>query len=173
PLAIPIVACGILATASDVATLRTGDALVLPGDQCLLSRGRGSTFSGPVLLAAASSDLGLGATLGEDGRVVLRGTLEPLLAAEAPMDSDDKDAVVAALGEVSVVVRVEIGEAVMSARDWASLGRGDVVGLGRRVGDRVLLRVGGVPLARGELVDLDGEVAVRIVERIIDESTSP
>lgn len=173
PLAMPIVACATFATAAEVATLRMGDALVLRRDLWPLSREAGGAAVGPVLLAAPSSDLGLSAKLGEDGRLVLGGKLEPLLAAEAHMDSDEKDAVVAALGEVPVVVRVEIGEALMAARDWASLGRGDVVALGRRVGALVLLRVGGVPLARGELVELDGEVAVRIVERFIGEATTP
>jgi flagellar motor switch/type III secretory pathway protein FliN len=59
----------------------------------------------------------------------------------------------------------------MAAREWASLSPGDVIGLGKRVGDHVLLRVGGVPIARGELVDLDGEVGVRIVARLDEELT--
>ena len=88
------------------------------------------------------------------------------------MDIDEKDALVTTLGEVPIVMRVEIGEATMSARDWASLGRGDVISLGRRLGDPVVLRVGGVLVARGELVELEGEVAVRIVERLLGEGTN-
>jgi flagellar motor switch/type III secretory pathway protein FliN len=53
----------------------------------------------------------------------------------------------------------------MRAREWASLSPGDVVALGRRIGEAVTLRVGGVTVARGELVDLDGEIAVRILGR--------
>jgi flagellar motor switch/type III secretory pathway protein FliN len=40
------------------------------------------------------------------------------------------------------------------------------VALGRRIGDPVVLRVGGVAVARGDLVEIDGEVGVRIVERL-------
>jgi len=40
-----------------------------------------------------------------------------------------------------------------------------VVSLGKRIGEHVVLRVAGVEVARGELVDLDGEVGVRIVAR--------
>ena len=76
-----------------------------------------------------------------------------------------RDALVDAVGEVPVVVRVEIGTAEMRAREWAALGAGDVVALGRKIGDGVTLRVGGVTVARGELVDLDGEVGVRILGR--------
>jgi flagellar motor switch/type III secretory pathway protein FliN len=171
PIGLPIVACSLLATSTELATLEPGDAMIpMPPGAWPLTRETPAV--GPVLLAAPSSDLALSATLGENGTLVLGGKLEPLLAAEANMDSEAKDALVASLGDVPVVVRVEIGEALMAARDWASLGSGDVVALGRRIGDLVLLRVGGVPLARGELVDLDGEVAVRIVERL-GESTTP
>jgi flagellar motor switch/type III secretory pathway protein FliN len=171
PLALPIVASAFVSTSGEVATLAPGDAIV-PMPPSIWPLARRTPVVGPVLLAPPSSNLGVSAHLGEDGRLVLGGKLEPLLTAEARMDSEEKDTFVATLGEVPVVVRVEIGEAVMAARDWASLGRGDVVSLGRRVGESVLLRVGGIPLARGELVDLDGEVAVRIVERL-GEGTTP
>jgi hypothetical protein len=71
------------------------------------------------------------------------------------------------------LVRVEIGEARMAAREWAALERGDVVALGRRIGERVVLRVGGVPVATGELVEIDGDVGVRIIERLNLDQTSP
>jgi flagellar motor switch/type III secretory pathway protein FliN len=91
---------------------------------------------------------------------------------EAEMTEAERDnTVLDAVGDVPVVVRVEIGEARMAARDWASLGRGDVITVGRRVGELVLLRVGGVPVARGELVNVDGEVGVRIAERLAGDTT--
>lgn len=89
------------------------------------------------------------------------------------MVSDEKEAIAEALGDVPIVVRIEIGEARMTAREWASLGRGDVVSLGRRVGEPVLLRAGGIALARGELVDVDGEVGVRILDRLLGERPAP
>jgi flagellar motor switch/type III secretory pathway protein FliN len=88
-------------------------------------------------------------------------------------DPDAGEALVAAIGDVPVVVRVEIGEATLPAREWAALARGDVIALGRRVGDRVVLRVGGVPVARGELVEIDGEVGVRVAERMGDVEVEP
>ena len=62
-------------------------------------------------------------------------------------------------------MRVELGTVEMKAREWAELGPGDVIALGRRVGDPAILRVGGVELARGELVQVDGEYGVRILAR--------
>ena len=176
PLSLPMVACATPARATDIAALRRGDAwlpgtwpLELAGDGN--GKGRGS-LRGPVLLAAPGAAVGLRAQLVDGGRLVLSGEVDAVCAAEADMtESEGESALLDAVGEVPVVVRVEIGEARMSARDWASLGRGDVVTLGRRVGELVLLRVGGVAVARGELVSVDGEVGVRIAERIAGDAT--
>jgi flagellar motor switch/type III secretory pathway protein FliN len=128
-----------------------------------------------VLLAAPAQEIGVRAMLGDDGRLVLREGTEPLAWTPARAEEKDlnamsdtqpdADALVQAVGEAPVVVRVEIGVAEMRAREWASLTPGDVVALGRKIGEPVTLRVGGVAVARGELVDLDGEVAVRILGR--------
>lgn len=77
----------------------------------------------------------------------------------------DRDALAQSIGETPVVVRVEVGSAQMSAREWAQVGAGDMIALGKRIGENVVLRVGGVEVARGELVDLEGEIGVRIVAR--------
>jgi flagellar motor switch/type III secretory pathway protein FliN len=173
PLSIPIVASAACVTAAEISTLRVGDAFIpQPGGRGPHGRATRGWTAGAVWLAPPTSDLGLRADLGKDGRLVLRGGFDRIPATEAHMEADEKDAMVEVLGEVPVVVRVELGEATMAAREWASLGRGDVVGLGKRVGELVLLRVGGVPLARGELVELEGEVAVRIVDRFVGKDAA-
>jgi type III secretion protein Q len=58
-----------------------------------------------------------------------------------------------------------VGAVTLSASEWALLGEGDVIALGRRVSEPVLLRIGGAEVARGELVDIEGELGVRIRER--------
>jgi flagellar motor switch/type III secretory pathway protein FliN len=165
-LALPIVGHAVTLPAADVARLGEGDALMLPGWP--LTRVAPSGLSGRVLLAAPSSEVGVEAWLGGDGRLVLRGEAAPLRAAQETERDDgmDRSGLVEAIGDVPVVVRVEIGEAQMTAREWATVGRGDVVALGRRVGEPVVIRVGGVPVARGDLVEIDGEVGVRLVERL-------
>ncbi|HEY8087808.1 MAG TPA: FliM/FliN family flagellar motor switch protein [Polyangiaceae bacterium] len=164
PLSIPLVAHAVLATTAEVASLAQGDALVLEGWP--LSGGPG-TLEGTLRLAPPTSSWGVTARLAGDGRVVLAGEVEPLVAAEAEMsEATDRTGIIEAIGEVPVVVRVELGEATMPAREWALLAKGDVVTLGRRLGESVTLRVGGVPVARGDLVEVDGEVGVRIVERL-------
>ncbi len=171
-LTLPIVACATRATVADVASLRPGDVW-LPGAWPLhLEADR--QLVGPVLLAAPAAGIGFRADLGVGGRLVLRGEPQALCAAEANMGEPvPKSELIEAVGEVPVVVRVEIGEARMQAREWAALRRGDVVALGRRVGEAVVLRVGGLALARGDLVEIEGEVGVRIVERVAEGKSSP
>jgi len=173
PVSIPIVAHALLATATDVASLEPGDACMLEGWPLTHTSGA-SGLAGPVRLAAPAGSMGVAADLNEDGRLVLRGDVVPLCAAEAEMSEGiERSGLVEAIGDVPVVVRVEIGEARMAARDWAALTRGDVVALGRRVGEAVVLRIGGVPVARGDLVEIDGEVGVRIVERLAADVARP
>jgi len=171
PLEVPVVACACASTVAEVGSLGVGDVLV-PGPWPL-KRVQGG-LSGPVHLAPAGSDVGIAAHLGDDGRLVLRGGAEPLGETETKMNAaTGKAELVDAMGDVPVVIRVEIGEARMAAREWARLGAGDVVALGRRIGEKVVLRVGGVPVARGDLVDVEGEVGVRIVERLTGDESTP
>lgn len=157
PLEVPLVAGVLAMTAAELAALSPGDALV----PLTLAR-TGDAFHGELLLAPPDSDVGFAADLGDDGRLVLREGPLPLEAEDSMVD---KDALAQSLGETPVVVRVEVGSAQMTAREWAALGAGDVVALGKRIGDHVVLRVGGAEVARGELVDVDGEIGVRIVAR--------
>jgi type III secretion system YscQ/HrcQ family protein len=173
PLAVPVVACAAIAPAAEIAALRPGDVL-LPAAIGL--RRAAGALAGTVVLAAPSAGVGVRAELGEAGQLVLRGGVVALGTAEAESGMDeesDKNALMASLGEVPVVVRVEVGEARMSAREWAGLRTGDVVTLGRRVGERVVLRVGGVAVADGELVDVDGEIGVRVLRRLAAEPPPP
>ena len=66
--------------------------------------------------------------------------------------------------DAPVVVRVELGVASLSARRWAELRPGDVLETGQPLGEAVLLRIAGRAVARGELVDVDGQVGVRVRE---------
>ena len=179
-LALPIVASSATAKAGDVAALRVGDAW-MPGNLRIV-RGTSGTFAGGVHLAASALERGVSAELHEDGHLVLIGGVVNLVTSavesvalseeERMPDNEDADALVEAVGEVPIVVRVEIGAAQMRAREWASLGKGDVIALGRRVAEPVVLRVGGVAVARGELVEIEGEVGVRVVDRLDQDRTS-
>jgi flagellar motor switch protein FliN/FliY len=170
-LALPLVVATALAARREIEALATGDAFV-PGSFAL-ALGRGGALHGRVALVAPAAEKGLGADLAEDGRLVVRDLVEshPLSPREDPMEASTRSTdTVEVLEDVPVVVRVELGTVEMKAREWADLSAGDVVTLGRKLGDHAVLRVGGVEVARGELVVVDGEYAVRIVARAGDPS---
>jgi len=164
-LVLPIVIARTLASRFDLAALAPGDAFVPSG--CALATAEDRALHGNVALVAPAAELGVAAELAGGGRLVIGGLLESHpWAPEVCMPSDERsNATLEAVLDAPVVVRVELGSLTMTAREWADLGPGDVVTLGRKLGDLAILRVGGAELARGELVQVDGEVAVRIVER--------
>lgn len=164
PLRLCVVGCAAVLSITDVASLRRGDVVLLPG----WPLGRGpEPLAGDVVLAASGASMGVAAVL-KEGKLTLSDRLVPVVNESERSDAMDegKNALMEAIGEVPVVVRVEIGDVEMSAREWASVGLGEVVTMGRRVGEPVTLRVGNVVVARGDLVDVEGEVGVRILERI-------
>ncbi len=64
------------------------------------------------------------------------------------------------------MVRVELGAVTLTAREWSALRAGDVISIGRRVSEPVVLRIAGMEVAKGELVDIEGELGVRIREQV-------
>lgn len=181
PLALRIVAATCSATLDEVAKLAPGDVFLtgvpvpdaLPGD----ARGlRPATYSGRVVLCGARAELGLVAELRHPEGLVLSAERVPMpLSApdkdrerrsrggRPPMDSNDIPTDV--LADVDIVVRVELGAAELPASAWAKTRAGDVIALGRKVGEPVVLRVSGTEVAKGELVHVDGELGVRILSR--------
>ncbi len=65
--------------------------------------------------------------------------------------------------DATVDVTVAIGDARLTVRGVLELAPGQVVELGKPPGGAVELRVGTRVVARGELVDVDGELGVRVI----------
>ncbi len=65
--------------------------------------------------------------------------------------------------EAHTELTVALGTTQLTLRQITELAVGQVVQLGRPLGGPFELRVAGRVLGRGELVDVDGELAVRIV----------
>lgn len=82
---------------------------------------------------------------------------------EAPMSVPDTDTV-QSLADVEVEVAIELARLEMPIAELAALAPGAVVTTGRLVGERVALRAGDRVIAWGELVDVEGEVGVRLTE---------
>lgn len=70
----------------------------------------------------------------------------------------------ALLRELPVQITCEIGRVTLSAREVLELRPGAVVPVGRPLAGPVDLTAGGRIVARGELVDVEGEIGVRVTE---------
>jgi flagellar motor switch protein FliN/FliY len=88
-------------------------------------------------------------------------TYEPLTPAAS---GSRGDAGMSFLGDVEVRVRVELGQARMNVQDVLKLGSGAIVGLNSLIGDPVNVFVNDRLVARGEVLVVRDNVAVRITE---------
>ncbi len=68
----------------------------------------------------------------------------------------------AAVGDAPVHISVEVARLSMSLEEVARLSEGEVVRSSAAIGDEVALRVGSEIIATGELVDIEGQLGVRI-----------
>jgi type III secretion protein Q len=122
---------------ADVAGARPGDVVPLdppPGDVAVVALPGGTRIRG---------------RLGEEGLAVEEVEMARIGGAGA---------------ELPVCLEVDLGSVAIPLRELARLERGGVLPLPLDRRGLVTLRLGERALARGELVDLDGEVGVRIVD---------
>ena len=91
--------------------------------------------------------------------------LEPLSPAPAPPPSQG-DAGLDLLQDVRVNLRVELGSARMQVQDILRLGAGSVVPLESLAGDPVNLYVNDRLVARGEILVVNDNFAVRVLELV-------
>ena len=184
PITLAIVAA--IGTAShDELTLLEPGAAYVPGDGWSLRRDAEGHWTGPAWLCAGPAEAGIPVTIEHraNGSAIVLSTgpaalpwvvpPEPggeLLAANTiPIEGappvDQSDTVTDAIESAPVVIRVEVGTMTMTASEWARLAVGDVVGTGLRLGEPVTLRAGGAVYGRGELCEVEGELAVRLLSR--------
>jgi flagellar motor switch protein FliN len=84
--------------------------------------------------------------------------------ADAPGASAGQPADLGRLSDVPVELAVEIGRARMTVGATLELRPGSIVVLDRMAGEPVDLLVNGTPIARGEVVVIDEEFALRVTE---------
>lgn len=167
PLALPTVIGTSLVRRDDLAKLAPGTGF-LPGsglwvDEC---------GHGRAVLIAPSSDCGIGIELAPGGKIVLREVNVTLNPDEPTSTVATPSASASAAGAVSdapVVVRVELAAVSLPAQQWAQLRAGDILETGKPLGTEVTLRVAGQALAKGELLNIDGELGVRITKLLTEE----
>lgn len=81
-------------------------------------------------------------------------------------DPADAARALARLGDAPVELSVELARFRLSVEELAALREGEVLPAGALIGGAAHLRAGDVLVARGELVDIDGEIGFRITELV-------
>ncbi len=162
-LALPLVVGLGLMTRAELHELELGAAW-LPGDGWWL----GPSGEGRALLLAANAERGWPVELGSEGQIVLgeravSSDSDDLTLVNPPPSDDSLQGL---LLDAPVVVRLELGEIALPARQWASLSPGALLETRVPIGQLIALRVGGRIVARGELVNVDGELGIRIRELV-------
>lgn len=187
PITLSVVAATGTTTREELALLDIGAAW-LPGEGWTARPSQADTststngFEGSAWLAAGPSEAGIPVVLerGADGTSIVLSTGPAALPWVPPADPaptttntdprerasvEPADTVTDALESAPVVIRVEVGTVTMTAGEWARLSVGDVIGTGLRLGEPVTLRAGGAVYGRGELCEVEGELAVRLLSR--------
>jgi type III secretion protein Q len=156
PVRVPWVVAVSASTVGEIERLAVGDVWV-PGE--------GAWLADPAMsagvLAAPRAEQGLAIRV-SGGRIVLGAEAVRVHEEQSTMSQEESE-LTQIVGETPVIVRLELGALEMSAAEWAALRPGDVVQCGCRIEGPVVLRAGGRELARGELVDIEGEIGVRIL----------
>lgn len=181
PITLALVAAVSTVSRDELSLLELGAAFV-PENGWSLRRDPEGQWSGSAWLAAGPAEAGIPVRVeqGPSGLSIVLSTgpsalpwdLLAQLPASAPDTNDPgatpvdpNDNVTVSIESAPVVIRVELGTVTMTAGEWARLAVGDVIGTGVRVGEPVTLRAGGAVYGHGELCEVEGELAVRLLSR--------
>jgi type III secretion system YscQ/HrcQ family protein len=143
---------------ADLGHLEAGDVVIFDrigvrdarGGPVTLRLGRGgfrARLDGEALIIEEPFRLNLGA---------------PIMDYESPPPKPDEAGTDHLLRELPVEVVCELGRVTMTGRELLELRPGAVIPVGRPLAGPVDLTVGGRVVARGELVDVEGEIGVRV-----------
>ncbi len=155
PLTLPVVVAQSQVSRVVLAQLAVGDAW-LPSEGWLLDPQK----DGHAWLIPPCGEEGMAVWRAPDGTLRLEAKV-----GNFPWDIDmiETSELANAALEAPVVVRVELGAVTLSARKWAELQPGDVLTTNQRLLTPATLRVAGQQVATGELVNVEGELGIRIL----------
>ena len=74
-------------------------------------------------------------------------------------------------GDLQVTVHAELGQLNMSVEQATALRPGQVLQFHREIGPEVWLRVGEQIVAKGEIVNYDGMMAIEVTERYLQSDS--
>lgn len=174
PITVPLIVGESACSRQLLAELELGDAW-LPGQPLWINRER----CGQVALAAPASERALRAR-SADGRLTLTELSGSLPLGLDEEHSDGASHRTSGYGgpeeplmndpqthpalDAPLLIRVELGSVTLSAAEWAQLTLGDVLETEVSLSAPVVLRAAGRALARGELVEVEGHIGVRITQ---------
>jgi type III secretion system YscQ/HrcQ family protein len=166
---VPVTLCAhaarVTLTRRELASLACGDVIV--PDHCALDRDARGTYAGAIELHAlahrrvllhahgCASQLTIAAA-GEHGdQTMTEGKrIETAATPETSALGDD----------VPLELCLEIARFTLTLGELSALRPGEVLSTGRRIGERVALTIAGRVVAHGELVDVEGDVGMRVLE---------
>ena len=157
-------------TPDDIANLEVGDIIVLENHALSLSPDTGA--QGDVALRLGRGEHGhidarLVSELGNTHLVVTAIKEQHTLDTQAMSDTEDKDNLPETEGllrEMESQVAVELGRIKLNTAQVVRLKAGQVLHLSRGAADPVQLVIGGKLFAQGELIEVDGEMGVRLTQ---------
>ena len=159
---------------AEISELRVADIVVL--EHCRLTFD-GFGFCGQVMVHVAGSRSHVVCNVRERSLEVerLSTVLEPKMTTghsahrpTEPTESATPPAAPNLADDAPLELHVELARFSLTLGELQRTRPGDVLVTGRRVGEAVTLRVAGRVIAQGELVDVDGEVGVRLTQFTAD-----
>ncbi|MEP6652340.1 MAG: FliM/FliN family flagellar motor switch protein [Myxococcales bacterium] len=160
-------------TAADWSQARPGDALLFDGEAAATATGERpgqltcGAFACPVMIAQDSK------TASKTARMIAEfqpnrsprshhRLAEPKVGEPMSMPNESPDAALTMLASAPIEVVAELGRLLLRADEVTELRPGSVLHLGPLRPNSVALRVGDRTWAEGELVDVDGQLGVRL-----------
>jgi type III secretion system YscQ/HrcQ family protein len=146
---------------SELRQLAQGDVIVL--DETSLERQRGE-WRGQVAAGLHGSRTLLQCAIEEQGLRVQRSAyVKEQRMSTGHIDKASGPANSSVAADAAIELQVEVARFSLSLGELQRLQEGDVLTTGRRIGERVSVRVGSRAFAEGELVDVEGEIGVRLL----------
>ncbi|HMI90188.1 MAG TPA: type III secretion system cytoplasmic ring protein SctQ [Polyangiales bacterium] len=145
--------------------LAPGDAVV--PDRCRLVRVREGLYGGELELHALGCRAGFSCRLDGAGIEIEHatycgdGTMTDTKALSTPSSSTSELA-----ADAPIELCLELARFNLPLRELSALRPGEVLSAGSAIGALVTLTASGKPIARGELVDVQGEVGMRVLELV-------
>lgn len=171
PLRLPLMGGACLAGREELAGLVPEDVL-LPDGGFWLS----ADFRGSLALACEARTRAVFFEIMGERSAKLVGVADLPVAPDTPMsenhETEVERSVAEAVLDAPVLVRIEVASVSMTASDFASLRPGAVIETDQRIGQLATLRIAGREVATGELVNVDGQLGVRIRKLLRGDSAT-